>query len=154
MHPASAAYPQARIDGIIQQIDDQVDQHEDQRDQHQVGGHHWNIGDRDGLHQQQAHPRPLKHRLGDQRERDDAAELQRVVTSQKGIEIVSAVAYEWAKFQEAYARLPNSSLERMSFVHALDVDLYFIDPGYELRAQSTHAHFADGGVFDQIYQPK
>jgi hypothetical protein len=73
------------------------------------------------------------------------AELRSVVTTQKGIEIVSAVAYEWAKFQEAYARLPNSSLERMSFVHALDVALYFIDPGYELRAQATHAHFADGG---------
>jgi hypothetical protein len=76
---------------------------------------------------------------------DDVRELRRVVAGQKGIEIVSAVAYEWAKFQEAYARLPNSSLERMSFVHALDVALYFIDPGYELRAQSTHAHFADGG---------
>jgi hypothetical protein len=72
-------------------------------------------------------------------------ELRRVVTTAKGLEIVSAVAYEWSKFEEALARLPNASLERMSFVHSLDVDLYFIDPGYELRAQATRAHFADGG---------
>jgi hypothetical protein len=76
---------------------------------------------------------------------NDASELRRVLTTEKGIEIVSAVAYEWGKFQEALARLPNASLERMSFVHALDVDLYFIDPGYELRAQSTQAHFVDAG---------
>jgi hypothetical protein len=72
-------------------------------------------------------------------------ELRRVLTTQKGIEIVSAVAYEWLKFEEALGRLPNDSLERMSFVHALDVALYFVDPGYELRAQATHAHFVDGG---------
>jgi hypothetical protein len=33
----------------------------------------------------------------------------------------------------------------MSFVHSLDVAFYFIDPGYELRAQATQAHFADAG---------
>ena len=76
---------------------------------------------------------------------NDADELRRVLTTPKGIEIVSAVAYEWVKFEEAFARLPNASLERMSFVHALDVALYFVDPGYELRAQATRAHFADGG---------
>jgi len=74
-----------------------------------------------------------------------ADELRRVVTTSKGLEIVSAVAYEWSKFEEALARLPNASLERMSFVHSLDVDLYFIDPGYEVRAQTTQAHFADAG---------
>jgi hypothetical protein len=72
-------------------------------------------------------------------------ELRRVVTTPKGLEIVSAVAFEWGKFEEAMGRLPNAPLERMSFVHALDVDLYFIDPGYELRAQATHAHFVDAG---------
>jgi hypothetical protein len=75
-----------------------------------------------------------------------AAELEVVLSTQKGIEITSAAAYEWARFKEALARLPNASLERMSFVHALDVAFYFIDPGYELRAQATQAHFADGGI--------
>jgi hypothetical protein len=74
-----------------------------------------------------------------------ASELRAVLTSQKGIEITSAVAYEWGRFQDALARLPNTTLERMSFVHELDVAFYFIDPGYELRAQRTRAHFADAG---------
>jgi hypothetical protein len=74
-----------------------------------------------------------------------AAELRTVLTSAKGIELTSAAAYEWGRFQEALSRLPNASLERMAFVHALDVEFYFIDPGYELRAQATQAHFADGG---------
>lgn len=74
-----------------------------------------------------------------------AAELRTVLSTEKGIEITSAVAYEWSRFQTALQRLPNSSLERMSFVHSLDVAFYFIDPGYELRAQATHAHFTDGG---------
>jgi hypothetical protein len=77
---------------------------------------------------------------------NSATELRRVVTTAKGLEIVSAVAYEWSKFEEALGRLPNAPLERMSFVHSLDVDLYFIDPGYELRAQATHAHFTDAGA--------
>jgi len=76
---------------------------------------------------------------------NSAAELRRVIMTQKGIEIASAAAYEWGRFEEALARLPNASLERMSFVHALDVAFYFIDPGYEVRAQATRAHFADGG---------
>lgn len=74
-----------------------------------------------------------------------AAELRAVLTSQKGIELTSAAAYEWGRFQAALERLPNTSLERMSFVHALDVAFYFIDPGYELRAQATQAHFVDSG---------
>jgi hypothetical protein len=73
------------------------------------------------------------------------AELRTVLTTVKGVEITSAAAYEWSRFQAALGRLPNSSLERMSFVHSLDVAFYFIDPGYELRAQATQAHFADGG---------
>lgn len=76
---------------------------------------------------------------------NSAAELRDVLTGGKAIEITSAAAYEWVRFQEALRRLPNASLERMSFVHALDVALYFVDPGYELRAQATRAHFADAG---------
>ncbi len=74
-----------------------------------------------------------------------AAELRSVLAAGKGIEITSAAAYEWVRFEEALRRLPNASLERMSFVHALDVALYFVDPGYELRAQATRAHFVDAG---------
>jgi hypothetical protein len=73
------------------------------------------------------------------------AELRTLLTTVKGVELTSAAAYEWSRFQAALGRLPNSSLERMSFVHSLDVDFYFIDPGYELRAQATRAHFTDGG---------
>ena len=74
---------------------------------------------------------------------DSTRELRAVLTSSKGIEITSAAAYEWGRFQEALDQLPNTSLERMSFVHALDVAFYFVDPGYELRAQATRAHFVD-----------
>jgi hypothetical protein len=74
-----------------------------------------------------------------------AAELRTVLTTPKGIEITSAVAYEWRRFKEALERLPAPSLERMSFVHDLDVAFYFIDPGYDARAQATRAHFADAG---------
>jgi hypothetical protein len=74
-----------------------------------------------------------------------SAELRTVLSTSKAIEITSAVAYEWGRFQEALERLPARSLERMSFVHELDVAFYFIDPGYELRAQATRAHFADAG---------
>ena len=72
-------------------------------------------------------------------------ELRAVLASPKAIEIASAVAYKWSRFQEALGRLPNTSLERMSFVHELDVVFYFIDPGYELRAQASRAHFVDAG---------
>jgi hypothetical protein len=74
-----------------------------------------------------------------------AAELRTVLTTPKGIEITSAVAYEWGRFKGALERLPTPSIERMSFVHDLDVAFYFIDPGYEVRAQSTRAHFVDAG---------
>jgi hypothetical protein len=72
-------------------------------------------------------------------------ELRAVLTSAKGIEITSAAAFEWRRFRKETERGPTTSLERMSFVHELDVDFYFIDPGYELRAQATRAHFADAG---------
>jgi hypothetical protein len=75
-----------------------------------------------------------------------AAELRSVLTTPKGIELTSTAAYEWGRFQQALGRLPNASLERMAFVHALDVAFYFIDPGYELRAQGTQAHFTLGGL--------
>jgi hypothetical protein len=74
-----------------------------------------------------------------------AAELRTVLTTPKGVEITSAVAYEWRRFMEALERLPAPSLERMSFVHELDVAFYFIDPGYDVRAQATRAHFVDAG---------
>jgi hypothetical protein len=74
-----------------------------------------------------------------------AAELRTVLTTPKGVEITSAVAYEWRRFREALGRLPAPSLERMSFVHDLDVAFYFIDPGYDVRAQATRAHFVDAG---------
>ncbi len=74
-----------------------------------------------------------------------AAELRTVLTTPKGIEITTAVAYEWTRFTGALEGPPGRSLERMSFVHDLDVAFYFIDPGYELRAQATRAHFVDAG---------
>src|SRR5882672_45882 len=76
---------------------------------------------------------------------NSAAKLRTVLATAKGIEITSAVAYEWSRFKEALEREHNSPLERMSFVHELDVAFYFIDPGYELRAQATRAHFVDPG---------
>jgi hypothetical protein len=72
-----------------------------------------------------------------------ALELLAVLMNRKAIEISSAAAFEWARFRAAQERLPNTSLERMSFVHDLDVAFYFIDPGYELRAQATRTHFVD-----------
>jgi hypothetical protein len=74
-----------------------------------------------------------------------AGELRSVLASKKGLEITSAAAYEWHRFEEAMGRLPNQSVERMSFVHDLDVDFYFIDPGYEVRAGLTRSHFVDAG---------
>ncbi len=74
-----------------------------------------------------------------------AAELRTVLTTPKGIELTSAVAYEWGRFKEILERRPAASLERMSFVHDLDVAFYFIDPGYDVRAQATRAHFVDAG---------
>ena len=74
----------------------------------------------------------------------DVAELRTVLTTRKGIELVSTVAYEWLRFRES-AQRGQTSLDRMSFVHELDVALYFLDPGYVTRARATRVHFRDVG---------
>ena len=76
---------------------------------------------------------------------DGASELWAIVSSNKGLEITAAAAHEWRRFLEAVERSSKAPLERMSFVHELDVDFYFIDPGYELRAQRSRSHFVDAG---------
>lgn len=81
-----------------------------------------------------------------------ASELGAVLRGPKGIEIVSAAAFEWQRFNESLERLPNTSHERMSFVHGLDVAFYFVDPGYERRAQGTRAHFADSRSLAALVQ--
>src|SRR5580658_5567874 len=70
------AEAQPRIDQVIEQIDGQIDDHEEERDQHQIGRHDRNIGESHGLDEHQPHPRPLEHGLGDDRERDQLAELE------------------------------------------------------------------------------
>jgi hypothetical protein len=72
----------------------------------------------------------------------DVAELRAVLTTTKGVELVSTVAYEWRRFREDVQRGP-SMLDRMSFVHDLDVALYFLDSEYAERARSTQVHFRD-----------
>lgn len=80
----------------------------------------------------------------------DVAELRSVLTTSRGIELVTAVAYEWRRFHRSALR-GQASLDRMSFVHDLDVELYFIDPGYVERARATRAHFRDvGRSFDDV----
>lgn len=74
-----------------------------------------------------------------------AAELRGVIVGTRGVELVTAAAYEWRRFQDDIARAAKTPIERMSFVHELDVDFYFIDPGYEIRAGKTRAHFVDAG---------
>ncbi len=74
----------------------------------------------------------------------DVAELRTLLTSRAGITLVSAVAYEWRRFIDS-ARRGERSLDRMSFVHELDVALYFLDPGYVPRARATRVHFRDVG---------
>lgn len=74
---------------------------------------------------------------------DGPAELRQVLVSSKGRELTTAAAYEWRRFLERVRSAPKAPVERMSFVHELDVDFYFVDPGYELRAQRTRSHFVD-----------
>ena len=76
MRVARTIDPQARVDGVVQQIDDQIDDDEDERDQTEIGRHHRDVDERNRLEEQQPHPRPLKNRLGDDRERDEQANLQ------------------------------------------------------------------------------
>ncbi len=72
----------------------------------------------------------------------DVGELEKLLKTPKGLELVSAVAYEWRRFREQAARAP-ATLDRMSFVHDLDVALYFVDDQYATRASATHSHFRD-----------
>ena len=74
----------------------------------------------------------------------DVDELRTVLTGSKGVELVSTVAYEWRRFRQNTLR-GQTSLDRMSFVHDLDVALYFIDSGYVTRARATRVHFRDVG---------
>ena len=60
----------------VEEVDDEVDDDEDQRDQHQVGRHDRDVDVLHRLDEQQAHAGPLEHRLGDDGEGDDRAELQ------------------------------------------------------------------------------
>lgn len=74
----------------------------------------------------------------------DVAELRTVLTGVKGLELVSAVAYEWRRFRDKVER-DRPTLDRMSYVHDLDVALYFIDSTYADRARATRSHFRDNG---------
>src|SRR5216684_1256525 len=67
---------QARVDGVVEQVDDQVDDDEEKGDQHEIGRHDGNIGKADRLDDEDAHAGPLKDGLGDDGEGDDRAELQ------------------------------------------------------------------------------
>ncbi len=72
----AALAAQARIDDEIEQVDDEVDDHEQQRDQQQVGRHHRDVGELHRLQEELADARPGEHRLGDDGEGDQGAELQ------------------------------------------------------------------------------
>lgn len=74
----------------------------------------------------------------------DVGELRTLLSDRTAITLVSAVAYEWRRFLDS-ARRGERSLDRMSFVHELDVALYFLDPGYVPRARATRVHFRDVG---------
>src|ERR1700674_3704057 len=64
---------QARIDGIVQQIDNQIDQHKNQANEAKVRSHHRDVRESDCLDEEQTHARPVGHGLGDQREGNDGA---------------------------------------------------------------------------------
>src|ERR1700732_4711021 len=63
--------PEAGIDDVIEKIDNHVDDDEEEPDQHEEGGHHRDVGKGHRLDEHQPHARPLEHRLGDDRERND-----------------------------------------------------------------------------------
>src|SRR5690242_8719013 len=65
MRRRAALEPQARVDHVIEEIDDEVDDDEEEGDEHEIGRHHGNVGEVDGLNDQEPHARPLKDRLGD-----------------------------------------------------------------------------------------
>src|SRR3954464_8124302 len=64
----------ARVDRIVEEIDHQVDDDEKEPDQAKVSRHHGHVGEADRLDEEQPHPGPLEHLLGDDREGDDGAE--------------------------------------------------------------------------------
>src|SRR4029077_8021429 len=76
-HARAAAFAaQARIDDGIEQVDREVDHHEQQPDQQQVGGHDRDVGKLHRLDEELADARPGEHRLGDDGEGDQRAQLQ------------------------------------------------------------------------------
>src|SRR6266851_4623423 len=64
------------IDRGIEQVDEEIDDDEEEGDHDQVGRHHRDVGELHGLDEELAHAGPLEHRLGDDREGDQAAHLQ------------------------------------------------------------------------------
>src|SRR5262245_21470720 len=66
---------QSWIDDVVEEVDDQVDEHEHQADQGQIGSHHGEIRKVDGVNDEHAKPRPLKHGLHYNRERNKGADL-------------------------------------------------------------------------------
>src|SRR5271155_3078116 len=68
--------PQPRVHGDVEEIDDEIDDHEQRRDQQEVGRHDRNVRVLNRLQEELAHAGPGEHRLGDNRESDDRAELQ------------------------------------------------------------------------------
>src|SRR6266851_546197 len=74
--PSTAIDAQARIDGVVKKIDDEIDDDKEEGDQHKIGRHHRDVGKTDRLDDEEADARPLEHRLGDDGEGDDGAELQ------------------------------------------------------------------------------
>src|SRR5579883_2116313 len=71
MRGRAAVEAQARVDHVVEKIDDEIDDDEEEGDEHEVGRHHGNVGEIDGLHDQEAHARPLEDGLGDDRKRED-----------------------------------------------------------------------------------
>src|SRR6516165_9536171 len=71
-----AVDPKARIDKMIEQVDDEVDRDKKEADQSQIGSHDWDVGKGHCLDEHQAHARPLKDGLGDDGKGDDRAELE------------------------------------------------------------------------------
>src|SRR5579885_179528 len=67
---------QARIDGVVEEIDDEIDDDEEEGDKHEIGRHHGNVGEADRLDDEKPHAGPLEHRLGDDGKGDDRAQLQ------------------------------------------------------------------------------
>jgi len=71
-------------------------------------------------------------------------ELRKSLAGDAAVEVVSAVAFEWKRFREAFKRDP-AAIDRMAYVHELDVALYFVDTEYVTRARATRSHFHDAG---------